>query len=92
MGFVQQRMWVHARLEPDTVLYNLPAAWRFTGALDRAAFEAAFADFVGRHEVMRLSVEVVDGIPLQVFAATVDSRLDFEDIAGVASRRARDTS
>lgn len=83
LGSVQQRMWLHNQLEPDTVLYNLPAAWRLTGTLDVAAFQRAFAQVVARHEVLRVSITVEDGQPTQRFDGAPGVTVDLEDLSGM---------
>ena len=88
LGFVQQRMWLHGLLEPDTVLYNLPAAWRLHGAMDVQAFSRAFAAVVARHEVLRVSIESTGDEPTQAFLSGRDTALPYEDLSSVpASER-----
>ncbi|MDF0729690.1 amino acid adenylation domain-containing protein, partial [Pseudomonas entomophila] len=53
LSFAQQRMWFLWELEPTSGAYNLPAAVRLKGPLDRAALEHAFAALVERHETLR---------------------------------------
>jgi amino acid adenylation domain-containing protein len=85
LGFVQQRMWVHAQLEPDTVLYNLPAAWRLRGALDVPALQRALQAVVARHEVLRTSVQTNTGDPRQSFGdAASAGALAVEDLSALA--------
>ena len=81
LGFVQQRMWVHNQLEPDTVLYNLPAAWRLHGPLDRAALERAINAVIARHEVLRLLVQAEGPEPTEVFLPHREVALDLDDLS-----------
>lgn len=85
LGFVQQRMWVHNQLEPDTVLYNLPAAWRFTDQLDLEAFSLAFNAVLARHEVLRVSIRGDGGEPTQTFVSRRDGRLKIEDLSSLSA-------
>lgn len=53
LSYAQRRMWFLWQLDPQGAAYNLPMAVRLSGPLDRAAFEAAFASLVQRHETLR---------------------------------------
>jgi hypothetical protein len=53
LSFAQQRMWFFNQLEPESPLYNLAVATRWTGPLDAAALERSLAEVVRRHEVLR---------------------------------------
>ncbi|MFJ9367784.1 amino acid adenylation domain-containing protein [Nocardia sp. NPDC101769] len=66
LSLAQQRMWVLNRLHPESGAYNVPAAVRLTGALDKAALTAALRDVLERHEILRTRYPEVDGEPVQV--------------------------
>lgn len=83
LGVVQQRMWLHSQLEPDTRLYNLPAAWRFTGSLELEPFLRAFSDVVVRHEVFRVSIRSQEGEPTQCFGPAEAYALSVTDLSSV---------
>jgi len=82
LGFVQQRMWLHNLMQPDTVLYSLPAAWRLLGPLDRTALGEALRDVAERHEVMRCRIEEAAD-PVQHFDAPTPQDIPFEDAGDV---------
>ncbi|HKE48128.1 MAG TPA: amino acid adenylation domain-containing protein [Rhodanobacteraceae bacterium] len=84
LGFVQQRMWVHNQLEPDTVLYNLPAAWRLNGPLDYDALDRAFNAVIARHEVLRIVMHVDGAEPTQSFVSDRPIGIPREDLSALA--------
>ncbi|HEV7648871.1 MAG TPA: amino acid adenylation domain-containing protein [Actinophytocola sp.] len=61
----QQRLWVIQQLEGRSAAYNFPLVFRLRGRLDLAAWEAALADVVARHEALRTVFPVHDGVPYQ---------------------------
>jgi pristinamycin I synthase 3 and 4 len=65
LSFAQQRLWFLQQLDPAGVAYNVPAALRFTGRLDRWALGRALTEIVARHEVLRTSFPAPDGTPYQ---------------------------
>ncbi|HET7232709.1 MAG TPA: non-ribosomal peptide synthase/polyketide synthase [Longimicrobium sp.] len=90
LSFAQERLWFLDRLEPGSATYNLPAAWRLGGALDRAALERALGEIVRRHEALRTTFAEVDGSPVQVIAPFGGFALPVEDLSalGEADREA----
>ncbi|MFB9902945.1 amino acid adenylation domain-containing protein [Allokutzneria oryzae] len=66
LSFPQQRMWLLRQVDEHSCAYNVPVAWRVTGALDVNALRAAVGDLLARHESLRTIYPVVDGEPHQV--------------------------
>ncbi len=65
LSFAQERLWFLDRLQPGSAAYVMPAAIRFSGALDVAALHAAFAEVVRRHAVLRATFADDEGTPVQ---------------------------
>ena len=66
LSFYQQGLWVLSQLMPETALYHVPKAVRFTGKLDHDALQRSLDSILARHEALRTSFALVDGEPVQV--------------------------
>jgi amino acid adenylation domain-containing protein len=83
VSFAQQRLWFIDQLTPGTPIFNIPAAVRIHGELDRAIFERALAEVVRRHETLRTRFAAEEGQPRQVIdpvAALEVPLLDLSDL------------
>ncbi|HST60795.1 MAG TPA: amino acid adenylation domain-containing protein, partial [Longimicrobium sp.] len=83
LSFAQERLWFIDRLEPESAAYNVPVAWRLTGALDQAALERSLGEIVRRHESLRTVFAEVGGSPVQVIAPFDGFVLPVEDLSGL---------
>ncbi len=59
----QQRIWFMEQLAPDALGYNEVEAMRLSGYLNADALERAFNIVVGRHELLRSTIQDCDGRP-----------------------------
>ncbi|MCW5978614.1 MAG: amino acid adenylation domain-containing protein [Bryobacteraceae bacterium] len=66
LSFAQERLWFFHQLEPASPVYNVAAALRLKGALNRPALERALNAVVDRHRVLRTLIENRDGVPVPV--------------------------
>ena len=66
LSFAQERLWFLEQLEPDNAAYNICRAYRLTGELSRPALELSLNEIVHRHEVLRSSIRIADGQPVQI--------------------------
>jgi amino acid adenylation domain-containing protein len=80
LSFAQQRLWFLDRLEPDSDLYNIPAAVRLNGNLNVAALQESFNEIVRRHETLRTRFKVFLGEPEQVIGPAKGSELPVTDL------------
>ncbi|WP_309230510.1 non-ribosomal peptide synthase/polyketide synthase [Nocardia sp. SYP-A9097] len=81
LSLSQQRMWVVNRLTPESGAYNVPAAIRLSGTLDREALTAAVRDLLARHEILRTCYPEVDDEAVQRVLTVDDVRFDLAPIA-----------
>jgi amino acid adenylation domain-containing protein len=81
----QQGLWFLDRWNPGTATYTIPSAHRLRGPLDAGALTAAINDVVARHEALRTTFSVQDGVPVQVVAETLAIDVPVVDLEGAAA-------
>src|SRR5579872_165986 len=86
LSFAQARLWFLDQLQPGSPLYNLPAAVRLRGTLDRGAFAAAFGEIARRHEVLRTVFRSDGGEPVAHVSAPVGLPIPVVDLAALPAR------
>ncbi|MCX2899977.1 non-ribosomal peptide synthetase [Pseudomonas mandelii] len=57
LSYAQQRQWILWQLDPQSPAYNIPAALRLNGPLNRDALREAFAQLQARHQTLRTTFE-----------------------------------
>jgi amino acid adenylation domain-containing protein len=65
LSFAQQRLWFLAQLEGASQAYHMPLGLELRGELDHAAMRQALNRVLLRHEALRTTFALVDGLPLQ---------------------------
>ena len=69
LSYAQQRLWFLAQLESSGVTYHLATLLHLRGQLVIDALQASLTALVARHEILRTTYVVVDGIPCQQIGA-----------------------
>ena len=81
LSYAQQRQWILWQLDPQSSAYNIPAALRLKGSLNREALREAFAQLQARHQTLRTTFEqdgqqarpvLHDNLALQLDERTLD--------------------
>ncbi|MFJ3089810.1 condensation domain-containing protein [Streptomyces sp. NPDC086838] len=88
LSAAQQRLWFVSQLEGPSATYNIPVVTRLRRPVDPAAFRAALADVVRRHEVLRTVHRSADGEPYQEVLAHAEPVLDVVRTDGPEGLRA----
>ncbi len=88
-SYAQQRMWFLDRLEHGGSAYNVPLLTRMRGPLDQAALEHALDALIERHESLRTSFTIVDGVPHQVVRPAEPAGLELRDVTDAPDPEAK---
>jgi amino acid adenylation domain-containing protein len=81
LSFAQKRLWFLARLDAQSLDYNMPQVLRLSGDLHKEALHRALQTIIDRHESLRTRFqELADG-PIQIVERTVDLRVPEQDIS-----------
>lgn len=71
LSFAQQRFWFLDQLQGGSPFYNLQTALRINGPLDVAILEGSLREIVRRHETLRTTFQLIEGIPMQVISPDI---------------------
>jgi acyl-CoA synthetase (AMP-forming)/AMP-acid ligase II/acyl carrier protein len=82
LSFAQQRLWLLDQLEPGTYFYNSGAAVRLRGRLNIEAISRSFSEITARHEVLRTTFPVENGVPVQAIAPAQPLTVPLLDLFG----------
>jgi len=88
LSYAQERMWFLAQLEPDSSAYNIPSAVRIRGQLEPHLLQGALDALTTRHEALRTSFELRDGVPMQRVHAHIALQLQVIDASTEPMARA----
>ncbi|MBA2682591.1 MAG: amino acid adenylation domain-containing protein [Ktedonobacteraceae bacterium] len=81
LSYAQERLWFLNQLDPASPAYTLTIALHIQGDLDIHALEESLNVLVQRHEALRTTFIVTDGIPRQMIAPSVSINLPLIDLS-----------
>ncbi len=87
LSFAQQRLWFFDQFEPGSSSYNLPRALRLQGKLNINALRASLNEIIRRHEMLRTSIGIADGQPIQKISDFINLKLPIIDLQKLPSQR-----
>ena len=62
----QQWLWYAMQLNPNVPVFNEAEAVRLTGELNAVALESALNMIIDRHEALRSTIRIIEGVPHSV--------------------------
>jgi amino acid adenylation domain-containing protein len=86
LSFAQQRLWFIDQLEPNSLLYNIPAALRVEGPLRAEVLALCLGEIVRRHESLRTVFLSKEGSPVQVIQPAHPFQLAVVDLSGLSEK------
>jgi amino acid adenylation domain-containing protein len=84
LSSAQQAIWLVQQAAPDTVAYNIAAAYRIRSRVDVAALEHALQALADRHATLRTTYGVEDSIPVQYVHGATAVELERVDASAVS--------
>lgn len=75
LSLMQERLRMIEAFNPGTLSYNTPSGHRLTGPLDVATLDEAFHRLAQRQTVLRTSIAIEDGEPVQLIHDDIDTGL-----------------
>ncbi len=83
LSYAQQRLWFLDQLAPGSAAYNMSAALWMRGTLYPTVLEETLGEIARRHEVLRSTIAVIDGEPVQVIHSTEPFRIPVIELGQV---------
>ena len=77
LSYAQQRLWFLSQMDPNSIVYNMPAAIRLTGKINKEALEESLAELIQRHEILRSNMCSDAGEPILVIHEQIKTPLQF---------------
>jgi Condensation domain/TubC N-terminal docking domain len=80
LSFAQQHFWSLQRLVPSAGFFNVPFAFHLRGGLDGALLRRSADEVCSRHELLRTTLRMVGGGPVQVISPTGEIDMTYTDL------------
>lgn len=79
-SFAQQHFWSLQQLNSTECFYNVPFSFRLNGKLDATLLRQSFNEIIRRHELLRTTLQQIDGALIQVVAPTEEVNMTVIDL------------
>ncbi|KAA6473946.1 non-ribosomal peptide synthetase/type I polyketide synthase [Bacillus swezeyi] len=86
LSSAQKRLYLVQQIDNESTGYNEFTAGKISGKLNINKLEQAFGQLIQRHESLRTSFVVKDGVPVQKIEEQVDFQADIFDLSDVKDR------
>src|SRR6185437_5565796 len=82
LSYWQEQLWFLDQLSPGESTYNIMNACRWHGLLDADILRRSLSFLVARHEILRATIQVIDGVAGLAIAPSPDVILPVIDFSG----------
>ncbi|HEU0301148.1 MAG TPA: condensation domain-containing protein, partial [Longimicrobium sp.] len=79
----QENLWMLDQMDPGSTSGNIGYPVRLRGPLDAAVLERAFAEVVRRHDALRTTFPLADGLPVQRVSAVPFAGILIHDLSAL---------
>jgi amino acid adenylation domain-containing protein len=87
LSFAQQRLWFIDQSNPGSAAYSIQFLTRITEAVSIFAMERGLSEIVRRHEILRTSFAVHNGVPSQFIAPPHPVQLPLVDVSALGQEQ-----
>jgi acyl carrier protein len=84
LSFAQERLWLLQQSEPGGTAYNFQSRLPLVGKVTVATLERALSEVIQRHETLRTTFGVVQGLPVQLIAPASPLALPVADLRALS--------
>ncbi|GCF09960.1 non-ribosomal peptide synthetase/type I polyketide synthase [Dictyobacter arantiisoli] len=84
LSYAQRRLWFMQQMEQDAGFLNIPLGIRLRGPLNLDVLQQSLQEITHRHESLRTTFALHDGMPEPLIASVLDVVLEVEDLQGLA--------
>jgi amino acid adenylation domain-containing protein len=89
LSYYQEHWWLAAQTQKEFAGQAMAHSYRMLGALDIEVLRDCMTYLVGRHEVLRTSFAILNGVPIQVIHPPAEVQLPYLDLSGTSDAEAR---
>lgn len=82
-SFAQRHFWSLQQLDPGGCFFNVPYAFHLRGTLDEGLLRRSVQEVFRRHELLRTTLQLVDGVLTQVIHPAVEIDMASADLGNV---------
>ena len=91
LAFNQHHVWIDYQSQPSPAVFIIPLIKRLSGTVDPSLLEYSLNEIVRRHEVLRTTIDIKAGNPIQSIASSLYLKLAVMDLKELTqSERARE--
>ncbi len=77
LSSAQKRLYFLYELDKKQLVYNMTRYIKLTGVIEKDRIYNSFKKLVERHESLRTSFEIINGMPVQVIKETLDFKIEY---------------